>query len=81
MDVCLKHGLEQGFSTGVKLTCLGGVNFDSQKFTLLPTTIGICRSENIKKIWELNFTIEICQGVNEKIKVENPWSRVRPSAI
>ena len=47
------------------------VNFVSKKFTLLPITIGICRSENIKKFWGLNFTFEICQGVNERIKVEN----------
>ena len=54
------------------MTCLG-VNFVRKKFTLLPITIGICRSENIKKILGVNFTFEICQGVNRIIKVENLW--------
>ena len=52
-----------------------GVNFVRKKFTLLPTTIGICRSENTKKIGGVNFTSEICHGVNERIKVENPCIR------
>ena len=45
-----------------------GVTFVSKKFTLLPITMGICRSE----IWGVNFTFEICQGLNERLKVENP---------
>ena len=48
------------------------VNFVSKKFTVLSITIGICRNEIIKKHLGVNFTFEICQGLNERIKVENP---------
>ena len=59
---------------GVNLTCLG-INFVSKKFTLLPISIGSCRSENIKNLG-VHFIFEFFQGVNEKIKVENPCSKV-----
>ena len=58
---------------GVNLTCLG-VNFVSKKITFLRIMIGSCKSKNIKSLG-VYFTFEFCQGVNERIKVENPCSR------
>ena len=54
------------------------VNFVIKNFPLLSTTIGICRSENIKNRGRgggVNFTFEIYQGINERIKIENPCFR------
>ena len=43
------------------------------KFHTFNNTIDIRRSENIKMILGVNFTFEICQEINDRIKV-NPSS-------